>query len=223
MGSGQGQASIAKTTEGDSRAALLRLFVAQRGLAAARPAGTPANILEASIPIFALRGYAGTSMRDIATEVGIKAASIYEYYKGKESLLLAAIAYLMSDFYEFVLETVNPDADGREQLRRVLERHLVFQARHEPVASAWDALFDLQSISEKVADASSLSADRDLYFQFIGALVAEQRPADDQPQARADAMVSICNAVAQWAPAGIGERELVDLGWGYLAAILDAP
>jgi AcrR family transcriptional regulator len=222
MGPGQPQASIEKTGDGDSRAVLLRLFVAQRGLAAERPAGTPANILEASIPIFALRGYAGTSMRDIASEVGIKAASIYEYYNGKEKLLLAAIAQLMSQFYEFVLETLDPDADGRDQLRTVLERHIIFQSRHEPIASAWDALFDLQSISEKVADVSSLSSDRDLYHHFIGALVAEQRPADGQPKARADAMISICNSVARWSPQEIDERELIELGWGYVAAILDA-
>ena len=215
-------AAIERDGGGDPRAVLLRLFVAQRGLAAGRPSGTPASILEASIPIFALRGYAGTSMRDIAAEVGIKAASIYEYYKGKEGLLLAAVAHVMSQFFEFVLGTVDPDAEGREQLRTVLGRHLVWQSRHEPVGSAFDALFDLQGITEKIADVSPLAADRNLYFQYIGALVAEQRPDDERPRSRAEAMISVCNAVALWAPAGIDERELTELGWGYLAAILDA-
>jgi AcrR family transcriptional regulator len=45
------------------------------------------NIIEAAVPIFMEKGYLGTSMREIATSLGVKAASLYYHIKSKEELL----------------------------------------------------------------------------------------------------------------------------------------
>ncbi|MFT4973632.1 MAG: AcrR family transcriptional regulator, partial [Saprospiraceae bacterium] len=55
------------------------------------------EIKSAAARLFRKKGYSATSMRDIATAVGIKAASIYNHFKGKQELLqmlLMNIAYL---------------------------------------------------------------------------------------------------------------------------------
>ena len=49
------------------------------------------KILQAAIRLFAEKGYANVSMREIAAQVNIKAASIYNHYSGKEALLDAII------------------------------------------------------------------------------------------------------------------------------------
>ncbi len=48
-------------------------------------------ILQNALKLFAQSGYAAVSMRDIATAVGIKASSIYYYFKGKQELFDALI------------------------------------------------------------------------------------------------------------------------------------
>lgn len=52
---------------------------------------TKERILDIALTLFSQRGYDGVSMRDIAAEAGIKAASIYNYYAGKEDLLDAIV------------------------------------------------------------------------------------------------------------------------------------
>ncbi len=52
-----------------------------------RPAGTRGAVLEASLRLFAERGYAGTSLRDIAGACQIKAATVYSHYPSKEHIL----------------------------------------------------------------------------------------------------------------------------------------
>lgn len=46
-------------------------------------------VLDAAAKHFADRGYAGTSMRDIAASAGMLAGSVYYHFKGKEDLLAA--------------------------------------------------------------------------------------------------------------------------------------
>lgn len=58
---------------------------------------TSADILEAAARLFAIRGYAGVSMRDIASEVGIKESSLYNHFSGKEAILEALYAEFINN------------------------------------------------------------------------------------------------------------------------------
>ena len=52
---------------------------------------TKEKILDAALTLFAENGYDGTSVEQIASEVGIKAPSLYKHFKGKEDVLNALI------------------------------------------------------------------------------------------------------------------------------------
>ena len=47
---------------------------------------TKEKILDAALTLFAQNGYEPTSMEQIASEVGIKAPSLYKHFKGKEDI-----------------------------------------------------------------------------------------------------------------------------------------
>nr|MBP3598979.1 TetR/AcrR family transcriptional regulator [Eubacterium sp.] len=49
------------------------------------------RIIDCSLDLFSVKGYQGVSMRDIATEVGIKAASIYKHFSNKEAIYSAIV------------------------------------------------------------------------------------------------------------------------------------
>ncbi|MGZ7117899.1 MAG: TetR/AcrR family transcriptional regulator, partial [Methanobacterium sp.] len=48
---------------------------------------TKERIFDAAIKLFAQYGFEGTSMREIAEEVGIKKASMYSHFKSKDEIL----------------------------------------------------------------------------------------------------------------------------------------
>ena len=50
---------------------------------------TKEKIIYESLKLFSLKGYDGVSMREIASAVGIKAASIYNHFLGKEDIFNA--------------------------------------------------------------------------------------------------------------------------------------
>ena len=56
---------------------------------ASRKQFTP--LQEAAVKRFADQGYAGTSLQQIASDIGIKAPSIYAHFKGKDDLFLSLL------------------------------------------------------------------------------------------------------------------------------------
>ncbi|MXM65357.1 TetR family transcriptional regulator [Streptomyces sp. HUCO-GS316] len=80
----------------------------------ARTAGSTAEvtrrrILEAANTLFAERGYAGTSMRDIAEHLGMTSAALYYHFPAKEELLSALVAPVMETLDRFVEQAENEE------------------------------------------------------------------------------------------------------------------
>ena len=49
-------------------------------------------ILDAALDLFAAKGFFGTSLRDVATAVGVRESALYNYFPGKHALFEALIA-----------------------------------------------------------------------------------------------------------------------------------
>lgn len=58
---------------------------------------TAPRVRDAALRLFARRGYAAVSMREIAREVGVQAGALYNYTKDKQSLLFALMQSHMED------------------------------------------------------------------------------------------------------------------------------
>ncbi|CAA6824714.1 MAG: TetR family transcriptional regulator [uncultured Sulfurovum sp.] len=66
-------------------------------------------ILEVSLRLFSEKGYKPTSVRDIAKEVGITQSGLYNHFKGKDAILEALIADLMSSAVVKIFENKSID------------------------------------------------------------------------------------------------------------------
>jgi len=64
------------------------------------------DIVQAAVELFRDRGYAGTSMRDIADAVGLTKASLYSRFADKEELAIEALAATM-----FALKEIPTESD----------------------------------------------------------------------------------------------------------------
>ncbi|MFZ2538232.1 MAG: TetR/AcrR family transcriptional regulator, partial [Oscillospiraceae bacterium] len=82
---------------------------------------TKGKIIFKSLNLFSQQGYEGVSMRDIAAAVGIKGASIYNHFKGKEDIFNAIIKE-MSKRYENTSQTIDvPNGDMSEVTKTYME------------------------------------------------------------------------------------------------------
>jgi AcrR family transcriptional regulator len=82
------------------------------------------QIIDAAALLFKQKGYASTTMRDLATELGIEAASIYHHIKSKEELL-EGICFDMANKFILIAKEVNDIYfNAEEKLRLAIKLHV---------------------------------------------------------------------------------------------------
>lgn len=82
------------------------------------------QIVETAALLFKQKGYASTTMRDLATELGIEAASIYHHIKSKEELLDSICFHMANKFISNAKEVNDIYFNAEQKLRLVIKLHV---------------------------------------------------------------------------------------------------
>ena len=85
---------------------------------------TQRRLLDTAAELFAQRGYAGVSMRDIARAVGVTQAAIYHHFANKDALYIGAITYLFEKLTLGIGQQMAAIDDPSERLKLVAGRML---------------------------------------------------------------------------------------------------
>jgi AcrR family transcriptional regulator len=87
-------------------------------------------IRQSALELFAERGYPATTMEEIGRTAGIRGPSIYRHYGSKQQLLVEIMAATMTELISEQQLAVRSTSDVVERLRRVVEAHVRYHARH---------------------------------------------------------------------------------------------
>lgn len=80
------------------------------------------EILRASIPLFAARGYRKTSMANIADAAGVSRPALYQYFTDRADLFAAAFRLLLDESTDAALEALAAPVPLADQLDGYLQR-----------------------------------------------------------------------------------------------------
>jgi AcrR family transcriptional regulator len=133
--------------------------------------GTDRRILEAATELFSEKGYHGTSMREVAAAVGIRAASLYNHYPGKEDLLVRIAAGVMEELLDGGRVAVTGHDDVSERLRALIVWHVTYHAEQRLRARIADE--QLHAISPERRE--PVLAVRDAYTNLFKDILEEGR------------------------------------------------
>lgn len=81
-------------------------------------------ILDEAAKLFKLKGFGGTSMRDLAGEVGMEAASMYNHIKSKDEILEHLCFHVSNTYIVQLAEVERMPGTNGEKLRELLRRHI---------------------------------------------------------------------------------------------------
>ena len=85
--------------------------------------------------LFAAKGYQGTSLADLAEELGVQKPSLYHHIASKEDLLWE-VARAGAGAFHAALDAVPAEAPAAERIRLALRAHLAVVAGQLDVATA---------------------------------------------------------------------------------------
>lgn len=100
---------------------------------------TKERMKQVALPLFARKGYEGTTMNEIAELVGIKKASLYAHYKGKEELFFAIYEDLEQD-YVILTKRIMSECEGcsaEDKLRQMFEQYVGYYVRKPDIQAFW--------------------------------------------------------------------------------------
>ena len=144
------------------------------------------------------QGYEATTVREIADDLDIRAASIYYHYPDKQQILFELIDSTMTLLTDGVRAAVAAEADAADQLVALVVHHVALHALRPLEATLGET--ELRSLTGERLDLAVTH--RDAYEAIVvgvlrhgastGALVAPD------PKLAAYAVISMCTNVGIW-------------------------
>ena len=165
--------------------------------AIASPASRKAQIDRTATALFRARGFAATTMRELATELGLEAGSLYSHIRSKEEILHRICFGLAEAFFEdFAAATADAAAPVATQLRQAIEAHVRVLTRDSAASAVF--LHEWRHLSAPAR--AEFLALRDRYEAQFRALV--QRGLDTGELAAPDAAFAALTLLASlnWLP-----------------------
>jgi AcrR family transcriptional regulator len=117
----QGPATPAGPSDDDLPPKFAQAAEAKRRVLAHEANSTRERILDVALELFLHQGYDGTSLREIAEQLGVTKAALYYHFKSKEDILLA-LHMRMHEFGKNALDSVGDEPMSLELWGQLLDQ-----------------------------------------------------------------------------------------------------
>lgn len=110
---------------------------------------TRENLLDAALTVFSQRGYAKTTLKDIATQAGVTRGAIYWHFGGKMELYGALVNERFTQVNSVLAEVFRDDSTPYDKLRKLLLLTMKYVEENEQYRAILElTLFKTEVIEE---------------------------------------------------------------------------
>jgi AcrR family transcriptional regulator len=138
-------------------------------------------IYDAALQLFATHGYERTTLRQIAAEVGIEAASIYSHTESKQQLFFDLLMFSQGEIEQSLEESLRiADDHPAAQLYAATYSHVAYHCRNPLQVAVLDRSFDALSAQQKEIRAKRARAYGEVFDSILTAGIEQGvfRPVD---------------------------------------------
>lgn len=167
------------------------------------PASEPTvnEIRRVALEMFSARGYDGTSIRDIATAVGIRGSSMYNHFASKEAILWDLTSRAFDQLHETwvaAAQRLPAEAPPLMQLEAFVHSDIRFHAIYRREASLINAHIPSLNAEHRAAAIARRAAYEEILTGIVQAYVGPARAEDPRTRLTVYAILQMCMAVSGW-------------------------
>lgn len=123
------------------------------------------EIIRVAAKLFRDKGYSAVTMRDLATTMGIKAASLYNHISSKQEILQLIVIALAEEFTSEMRSIHSSNASCINKLNRIIELHVKLSSQNSYGMACLNN--DWMHLEEKLDYYKSLRTDYENDFRQI--------------------------------------------------------
>jgi AcrR family transcriptional regulator len=177
-------------------------------------------VYDSAVDLMFERGYAGTSLRDVAQRVGLQMSSLYHYYPSKQALIVEIMHTTMRDLLAAVREAIDAETAPRRRLVAAIRAHIMFHATRRKENFIADS--EIRALEPE--NRARIVELRDEYEGLFNTILDEGRSQGafgvDDVRIATRALLSMTNGVATWYQPG-GRLELDEIADQYCTIFLN--
>lgn len=154
--------------------------------------------VEACAKLIAKRGYSDTSIRDVASVMGISTGTLLHHFGSKDDLLTATLLFVSDAFLARMRLAAGKSDDPPQRLRGVVRALLGRSKESDTGWRVWIAFWHESAIKPRLgAVASRMTESSELFLtEIISDGVARGRLRVDEPDKRAAELAALIDGVA---------------------------
>lgn len=129
------------------------------------------QLVDVAVRLFRKKGYAATSIRELARGVDLETASLYHYMERKDQLLIEISEESLRDVFEAVQPVAGSSLEPLEKLHQMIRAHVAIVLEHPDRHAVM--LAELRALSPP--DRRKIVDLRDRYEDLFESAIAEAR------------------------------------------------
>jgi AcrR family transcriptional regulator len=184
-----------------------------------RPGYDLDSVLGVAVGLFNERGYEGTSMEDLAQELGLSKSAIYHHVPGKEELLRLAVNRALDGLFRVAESVEATDGPAIERLERLVRGSVELLVAELPFVTLL-----LRVRGNTAVERAALARRREFDAVVTELVVAADRDgdirADVDPATTARLLFGLVNSLIEWYRPGAGSGE-ADIAGAVVAVAFD--
>jgi AcrR family transcriptional regulator len=187
-----------KAKRGQSSPGPLRARQAERPGLRAKAENRLEEVLNSAANLFYAKGFHGTTIEDVANDVGMLKGSLYYYINSKEDLLYQLLLTVIERGDEYIAKRIDPSGDPLLQLQKGIEAQIDLIIENQVRVGLFFHEFDALPVKRQQKVLAVMSRYNNRFIELVRKAQEQGKLIGGEPWLIVNGVLGMCNWIYRW-------------------------